>query len=149
MQETWVRSLGWEDPLEKGMATLSSILAWRIPWTGESGRLQSMGSQRLRHNWTINILGLPFLGGPVFKTVLPMPRCMGSIPGCGTKFPHAEEYNQKKRKNSSVSEAMLPGFTPWLHHLVVTSLTSRAQVSHWEHRNNRTTPQSCCEIWMW
>ena len=45
MQETWVRSLGWEDPLEKGMATHSSILAWRIPWTEEPGRLQPMGSQ--------------------------------------------------------------------------------------------------------
>ena len=45
MQEAWVRSLGWEDPLEKEMATLSSILAWRIPWTEELGGLQSMGSQ--------------------------------------------------------------------------------------------------------
>ena len=45
MWETWVRSLGWEDPLEKEMATSSSILAWRIPWTEEPGRLQSMGSQ--------------------------------------------------------------------------------------------------------
>ena len=44
MWETWVRSLGWEDPLEKGMATYSSILAWRIPWTEEPGGLQSMGS---------------------------------------------------------------------------------------------------------
>ena len=43
MQETQVQSLGWEDPLEKGMATYSSILAWGIPWTGESGGLQSMG----------------------------------------------------------------------------------------------------------
>ena len=47
MQETWVRSLGWEDPLEKGMATHSSALAWRIPWTEEPGRLQSVGSQEL------------------------------------------------------------------------------------------------------
>ena len=46
MQETW----GSEDPLEKGMATHSSILAWRIPWTEEPGRLQSMGSQRVRYN---------------------------------------------------------------------------------------------------
>ena len=45
MQETWVQSLGWEDPLEKEMAIHSSILAWRIPWTEEPGRLQSMGSQ--------------------------------------------------------------------------------------------------------
>ena len=50
MQETRVPSLGWEDPLEKEMATHSSILAWRIPWTEESGRLQSTGSQRVRHN---------------------------------------------------------------------------------------------------
>ena len=48
--ETQVRSLGREDPLEKEMATHSSILAWRIPWTEEPGRLQSMGSQRVRHD---------------------------------------------------------------------------------------------------
>jgi len=47
---TWVQPLGWKDPLEKGMATHSSILAWRIPWTEESGRLQFMGSQRVGHN---------------------------------------------------------------------------------------------------
>ena len=49
MQETWVRSLGPEDLLEKGMVTHSSILAWEIPWTEEPGRLQSMGSQK---SWT-------------------------------------------------------------------------------------------------
>ena len=47
MQETWVQSLGWEGPLEKGMATHSSILAWKIPWTEEPGRLQSIRSQRI------------------------------------------------------------------------------------------------------
>ena len=50
VQETWVRSLGWEDPLEKEMATHSSILAWKISWTEEPGGLQSMGSQRVGHN---------------------------------------------------------------------------------------------------
>ena len=50
MQETWVQSLGREDPLEKGMAIYSSILAWRIPCIEEPGRLQSMGSQRVGHN---------------------------------------------------------------------------------------------------
>ena len=50
IQETWVRSLGWKDPLKKGMATRSSILAWKIPWTEEPGGLQSMGSQRVGHN---------------------------------------------------------------------------------------------------
>ena len=50
MQETWLRSLGREDPLQKEMATHSSILAWEIPQTQEPGRLQSMGSQRVRHD---------------------------------------------------------------------------------------------------
>ena len=50
MQEMWVRSLGWEDPLEEGMTIYSSILAWKIPWTKEPGELQSMGSQRVGHD---------------------------------------------------------------------------------------------------
>ena len=50
MQETWVQSLGQEDPLETEMATHSSILAWKIPWTEETGALQSMGLQRVRHD---------------------------------------------------------------------------------------------------
>ena len=49
-QETGVQSLGWEDPLEEDMATLSSILDWKIPWTEKPGRLQSMGSQGVRHD---------------------------------------------------------------------------------------------------
>ena len=52
MQKIWVWSLGWEDPLEKGMATHRSILAWRIPWTEEPDGLQSVGSQRARHDWS-------------------------------------------------------------------------------------------------
>ena len=55
MQETRVRSLGREDPLEKEMTTHSSILAWKIPWTGESSRLQSMGLQRVRQDWAISL----------------------------------------------------------------------------------------------
>ena len=67
LQETWVPSLGWEDPLEKGMATHSRILAWRIPWTrvwgdsgswwwtGRPGVLQSVGSQRVRHDWATEL----------------------------------------------------------------------------------------------
>ena len=50
MQETWVQSLGREDPLEKEMATLFSILAWEVPWTEKLGRLKSMGSHRVRHD---------------------------------------------------------------------------------------------------
>ena len=54
MQETRIQSLGREDPLEKEMATQYSILAWEIPWTEDPGRLQSMGLQRVRHDWATN-----------------------------------------------------------------------------------------------
>ena len=50
MQDTWAQSLGQEDPLEKEMAAYSSILAWKVPWTEKLGRLQSMGSQKVRHD---------------------------------------------------------------------------------------------------
>ena len=55
MQKTWVRSLSWEDPLEKEMAVHSSILAWKIPWTADPGRLPSMGSQRVGHDWVTSL----------------------------------------------------------------------------------------------
>ena len=51
MQETWVQSLGWEDPLEEEKAIDSSILAWKIPWTEKPGRIQSRGSQRIGHDF--------------------------------------------------------------------------------------------------
>ena len=55
MQETWVQSLGRENPLEKEMATHSSIVAWKIPWTEKPGSLQSMGSQRVGHDWATSL----------------------------------------------------------------------------------------------
>ena len=55
MWETWVRSLGWKDPLEKEMAIHSSTIAWKISWTEEPGRLQSMGSQRVGHDWATSL----------------------------------------------------------------------------------------------
>ena len=58
MQEIWVLSLGWEDSLEEGMTTHSSILAWRIPWTGELGGLQSTGSQRVGHDQVQHITAI-------------------------------------------------------------------------------------------
>ena len=65
MRETRVQSLGWEDPLEKEMATHSSTLAWRIPWMEEPGRLQSMGLQRVRHDWATSFsLSLSMTGKP-------------------------------------------------------------------------------------
>ena len=64
MREIWVQSLGWDDPLEEGITTHSSILAWRIPWTEEPGGLQSMGSQRVGHDWvtrhiTVHVAKIP------------------------------------------------------------------------------------------
>ena len=56
MREIWVQSLGWEDPLEKEMATHSSTLAWKIPWIERSGWLQSMGSQRVGHDGATSLL---------------------------------------------------------------------------------------------
>ena len=56
MWQTQIRSLGWQDLLEKEMAIHSSTIAWKIPWTEESGRLQSMGSQRVRHDWATSFL---------------------------------------------------------------------------------------------
>ena len=68
MQETWIWSLDQEDPLEEEMATHSNILAWRIPWTEEPGRLQPMGSQRVRQDWVTNthkdLHGRVLKGGP-------------------------------------------------------------------------------------
>ena len=55
MQETWIQPLGHEDPLDKGMTALPSILAWRIPWTEDFGGLQSMGSQRIGHDLVTNL----------------------------------------------------------------------------------------------
>ena len=63
MWETQVRSLGREDPLEKEMATHSSILAWSIPWTEKPGRIQSMGLQRVRHDWAIKHPHMPMYRG--------------------------------------------------------------------------------------
>ena len=62
MRETRVQSLGWEDPLEKEMAIHSSTIAWKIPWTEEPGRLQSMGSQRVGHNWVTSLHFTSFMG---------------------------------------------------------------------------------------
>ena len=67
MLETWVRSLGQEDPLEKEMAAHSSILAWEIPWTEEPGRVQSMGSQRVGQQCAI--IKVYFEAGPLQRTL--------------------------------------------------------------------------------
>ena len=69
MQEMWVPTLGWEDPLEKVMTTRSSVLAWEIPCAEEPGRLQSMGSQRIRHELVTKLF---FFFGCAGSLLLPM-----------------------------------------------------------------------------
>ena len=69
MQETWVQSLGREDPLEKEMVTHSSTFAWKIPWTEEPGRLQLMGSQRVRHDWATSLSFFLLLGRKVINNL--------------------------------------------------------------------------------
>ena len=66
MQEKWVRSLGWENPLDKGMATHSSILAWEMPWTEEPGGLQSVGSLRVRRDLVSKTMTTMVLTSSVF-----------------------------------------------------------------------------------
>ena len=88
MRETRVQSLGQEDPLEKAMATHSSILAWRIPWTEEPGRLQSTGSQRVRHDWATSLhftsffLWLSSIPAPHSSTLAWKIHGRGSLVGC-------------------------------------------------------------------
>ena len=91
MQETRVRTLCWEDPLEKEMAAYSSILAWKIPWIMEPGRLPSMGSQRVGHDWVTSLslslvvwwlsLQTPSAGRPEFH------------PWSGNQIPHTATKN--------------------------------------------------------
>ena len=78
MWETRVRSLSREDPLEKEMATHSSIIAWRIPWREDPGRLQSMGSQRVGHDWATS-LSLSFLSTWIQSSSFPCPEGVLSI----------------------------------------------------------------------
>ena len=89
VQETRVQSLGWEDPLEKKMATHSSTLAWKIPWTEEPGRLQSHGvakSQTQLNDFTFTFTRQDFPGGSDGKVSVYNVRDLGSIPGLG-RFP--------------------------------------------------------------
>ena len=111
MWKTRVQSLHWEDPLEKGMATLSSILAWRIPWTEEPGRLQSMGLQKNGHNSATFSFGFP--GGSDGRVCLQ----------CGRPWfdPWVEEIAWKRKwqpapvflPGKSQEWRSLAGYSPW------------------------------------
>ena len=80
IQEIWVWSLGWDNPLKKGMATHSSILAWRIPWTEKPDGLQSMGLKRTGHNWVTNCFTFTFFKeNKTFESVLFWSQTISSV----------------------------------------------------------------------
>ena len=119
-RETWVWSLGWEDLLEKETATHSSILAWKIPWMEEPGRLQSMGSQRIGHDWaacTFTHLVRGFPGGTSGKE--PTCQCR-SCKRCGfdpwvRKIPwrRAQQPSPLFLPEESHGQRSLEGYSPW------------------------------------
>ena len=103
-QETWVRSLGWEDPLEEEMATHSSILAWRVPRMEESGGLQSTGSQRVRHDWSDSARMYAQIG----------------ISGLSRNFPPTRIWKQAHHPHESGGEEQAPrGSDLWLNCICV------------------------------
>ena len=101
MQDTRVWSLDWEDPLEKGMATYSSILAWRIPWTEEPGGLQSMGLQRDEHNWATNTI--------LYYRLLKMLRYR-----CNQGKHRSPNGGSGKEPTCQCRKCKWHGFNPWL-----------------------------------
>ena len=149
MRETQVWSMGWEDPLEKGMVTHSSILAWRIPWTEEPGRLQSMGSQRVGHNWATSLSFYIYIYMFVFKSKkwenLPHLFC-ASVELIGPVLFYAEAKAEQCH-NLLVEGAEMPtggatlrkgrhhhliqSFQPWLHERIPQMLTHWAGAGPW------------------
>ena len=131
MRETRVQSLGWEDTLEKEMATHSSTLAWKIPWTEDPGRLWSMGSQRVRHDWATS-LSLSLSGAFLVAQGLKNPPAnagdMGLIPALGRS---PGEGNGNPLQNSCLGNLMHRG--AWW--LIVHGLYSLVVCSPWSHQS--------------
>ena len=97
MQETWVQSLGWEDILEKGIATHSISLAWEISWTEEPGGLQSKGWQRVRHNWETSTSTASIITFPSVTMMFLLPCCKNP---CGyTRPTHIIQGNLSTEKS--------------------------------------------------
>ena len=124
MWETWVRSLGWEDLLEKKMATHSSTLAWKIPRTEEPGRLQSMALQRVEHDWVNPFFKLPIVFTNSFFVVSVL-FCFFH-PSKGHSFPYWG-INLYQEKDNEESQSNIQFLTPCLclknRSLKVISLT--------------------------
>ena len=92
MPETWVQFLGWGDPLEKEMAIHSSTLAWKIPWTEEPDRLQSMGSQRVGHNWATSLSLSPSQSNRIVYLIYPKHKLPSIIVFTSNLYPFAFCY---------------------------------------------------------
>ena len=137
IQETWVRSLGWEDPLEEEMAAHSSVLTWRIPWTEEPGGLQSMGSQRVGHNWVTNThththnLQLPW-------------GFSGKESSCLCRRREFDPWVRKIpwRREWQLTPVFLPGESPW------TEEPGRLQFM-WSQRVRQDWATEQQKIWQW
>ena len=100
MWETWVRYLGWNNPLEEGMETHSSTRSWKIPWTEETGRLQPRGSQRVRHNWATKHKHISKLGVCLVPSATDVSR-----PDASTWYPYLLER----------CDIYWSAFLPWPH----------------------------------
>ena len=132
IQETWDWSLVWEDPLEKGMATHSSILAWKIRWTEEPGGIQSMGSQRIRHDWVTDtpvcaVVKNPLASAGDTGSILGLGRSPGK--GNGNPFHYSRLGNPMDR---GVRRAAAHGVTKSRTHLSMHTLIMSNYVSKME-----------------
>ena len=105
VQEMQVWSLGPETPLEKGMAIHSSILAWRIPWTEEPGRLQSMWLQRVRHNWATNTFTFQKTGTCEKRTTKGSFYCLSHVPVGGKKKKAALMSSEQKHQQQTLGNS--------------------------------------------
>ena len=121
MWVTWVQSLDWEDPLKKGTATCSGILAWKIPWTEEPGGLQSMGSQRVRHDWAtfpfhFSVSSIETDGSPTVVTVPAGTRgLLGHCRGKGELESHTRWPFFSIKVTCSFTHSTLTRAGVWLH----------------------------------
>ena len=117
MREMQVRPLGREDPLEEGMATHSSILAWKIPWTEETGRLQSMGLQRVRHNWVTEHAHTCLGASLVAQTVKNLPAWRTGFNPWVRKIPWRRKWQSTLvfLTGEFHGQKSLVGYSPWGH----------------------------------
>ena len=135
----WVQPLGWEDLLEKAMATHSSILAWEISWTEEPGGLQFMGLQSIRHNWASNTVTINYIipGGTMVKNLPTNARDAGSGPWSG-RYPGGGNGNPFQY--SCLGQRSLVGYSPWGF--------KELDITEHSHKEQRTLEQGLV-IFIW